>query len=419
MRQVKARDITDKSIRKYSKEFEDKDCSITPEEMDDLIFQVEEFNKFCGIDRTLNCTRLSNLFINRLKKDLDMYVNVEGMRGFGKSNLVVLLNLLHNRYAGIWRNTTNGKMYKILPRTTHPGKEFVRLSVDFNFQKNISFLDDVDTLKKKFNEISQYSTLAIDEGSKNLHRQNWQTKVQFMLVSMSDTERYQNKCVYICFPNFKELNSVFRNDRIGVRLYVYARNKSAGYSSCIMSVKDNNRFIADPWHLEENAKLFNHQLKKVTMTQRTGEQILRAEKRLLGYAGNFHVPALEIIAPRLWKVYKRLKIENAQRELSNTSVRDPKNVTKYKLAIKMLMAFLKENRDDIKLKDIAKLTNIGESTLKEIWNLEPEVKKKFNEPSTSDANEDTSDSNSPDEYVSISDSPKEYLSKEEENRFNT
>ena len=369
---IEARDLTAKNLEEYSQEFVTKDTLVTPQEMEDLIFQVEQFNKIFGIDNTLNCIKLTNLFITRLKNDLDQYVNVEGMRGFGKSNLVVLLSLLHNRYAGIWKNHRNNKLYRIPPRTTHPGDHYEQLTVDFDFNKNISFLDDVKLLKEKFNGISQYSTLAIDEGSKNLHKQNWQTKVQFMLVSMSDTERYQNKCVYICFPNFKELNSVFRNDRIGVRLYVYARNKAAGFSSCIMSVKDANRFISDPWHLDENARQFDYYLRKVPIAQRNGGQILKAEKRLIGYTGNFLVPSLELIAPRLWKIYKKLKVENAQRELKESNVRDPKNVLRYKLGIKMLMAYLKDKEIDIKLKDVAKLTKIGEATLQEIWKLEPE-----------------------------------------------
>lgn len=356
---------------------------ISVQEMQDLIKKVEDFYAERGNPR-INAIWLADTILHRLKNDLDYYVNCEGFKGYGKSNLLLLLALLQCRYAGIWRNKLTGKVVKVLPRTRPLPPEWEQIEVGFKFSKNMSFLDRTQDIQRKYNSIDRYHPFIIDEGSKNLHKYGWQNPVQFMLVKMSDTERYQNKAFYVCFPNFRELNSVFRNERIMMRLYIYARNESQNYSSCVISLRDINRYVADPWHTDENARTFEYLLRRVPAATRGPRHILYAEKKMAGYAGDFDIPSLKKLAPRIWGIYFRYKQENAQKDLkeeSEAEEQEGKNVQRWKYAVKKLMAFIKEKHPEIRGRELSTMTEMSQTTLNELWKteLEPEKERRFKE----------------------------------------
>ena len=225
---------------------------ILPEEMQELMDKVEKF--YIDIDAEFNIFQLAKMILTRLKSDRDFFMSIEGIRGSGKSNFMLLLMLVMSRYAGIWRNRVTGEKRKVNPRMTPPAEEWDQLSCSFDFEKNLSFLDEVDEVQEKFNSLDRYMPFGIDEGSKNLHKQRWATRIQFKLVQMSDSERYQNKAFFVCFPNFKELNSTFRNGRIMMRIYLYTRNTAKDYSGAIVSFRDPSRWTNDPWHIQENER---------------------------------------------------------------------------------------------------------------------------------------------------------------------
>jgi hypothetical protein len=259
-------------------------------------------------------------------------------------------------------------------------------AAQYTDKKNMSFLDDAEEVKKKFFALDRYMPFIIDEGSKNLHKYQWSSKLQFLLVQMSDTERYQNKAFYVCFPNFKELNSTFRNDRIGMRIYVYSKNTKENYSSAIISIKDVNRYISDPWHTEDNAKLYEEKLKHTPMIQRGAAQILRAEQSLKGYAGNMDIPSLAVLAPRIWDIYMQYKINNARKQNVDGVMEEKESdrTKKWRLNTITLMLFIKQNLpniNNIKLGELVGLTSqkvseltVNKGKVKEL----DEIKQKIN-----------------------------------------
>lgn len=340
---------------------------ISVKEIQDLVKEVKEFYAERNNPRQ-NIIWLADMIIKRLRNDFDFYANCEGTKGIGKSNFILLLALMQCRYAGIWKNKKTGEKVRVFPRTTPLSSEWEHIEVEFDFSKNMSFLDNVEDVKQKYYTLSKFQPFVIDEGSKNLHKYGWQSKMQFMLIQMSDTERYQNKAFYINFPNFRELNSVFRNDRVRMRLYVFSRSSKNHSASVIVSLRDVNRFILDPWHTDENAKMFEHYLRRVPAAMRTPRHILNAEKKLKGYAGNFDFPELKKIAPRIWKIYMKYKIENAKKEMVDVEVEKEKsNVMRWKYATKMLLAYLKKKHPDLVWADYARLTDVSNVTLNELW----------------------------------------------------
>lgn len=281
----------------------------------------------------------------------------------GKSNMVLLMALLMCRNSGIYKNKFTNKYIKVLPRIRPLDDEWEHIEFGFQFSKNMSFLDSHLDVKMKYNRLDRYSPFIIDEGSKNLHKYNWQSKTQFMLIQLSDTERYQNKCAFVCFPNFKELNPTFRNDRIMMRVFVYFRSNAKRYSSCIISLKDENRHVIDPWYTDLNAKLYEDILKKVPFGARSPEAILRAEKRLRGYAGNFDIPSIKHISPKIWRIYMTYKIENAQKELEENldekEIEYEKKLYSWKYATNQLINYVKEKLPHLTYKEIANISTLS------------------------------------------------------------
>jgi len=341
--------------------------TISVKEMDELLQGVYDFYEERNNPK-MNALWLSNLVLRRLRNDKDFYVNIEGETGMGKSNLTLLLALLMCRYAGKWKHKVTGKIVKTFPRTTPLHQDWEQISVEFDFDMNMSFLDKTEELKNKYNSLDRYQPFIIDEGSKNLHKYGWQNKLQQMLVQMSQTERYQNKAFFVCFPNFKELTATFRNDRIKMRLYIYARHTNQNYASCIISMKDVNRWISDPWHMEENAKSFQYLLRRIPAASRSSTHILFAEKKLKGYSGAFDFPSLKVISPRIWKLYMKYKVDNATKEQEDT-IEDKKEsnaVMRWKYATKQLIYYVQDKFPEFKMKDFVQLTNVSQTTLSKL-----------------------------------------------------
>lgn len=334
---------------------EDDDISV--EEINDLCDKVDKFIESRGNPK-MNIVWLANLILRRLMNDRDYFVNIEGIKGTGKSNFILLLMLLQTRYSGLWRNKKTGKIVKVLPRLKPLKEPWEHIKYGFSFKNNMSFLDDAETVKTKFNNLDRYHPFVVDEGSKVLHKTRWQDKLQFLLVKMSDTERYQNKSVFVCFPNFKELNSTFRNDRIMMRIYLYDRNAKEHYASAIISLRDINRHTDDPWHTEDNAQKFEQLLKRVPMAVRGPSHVLYAEKKLFGYGGNFDVPSLEYLAPRIWDIYMKYKIYYAQKDQQieiSDSEKESNKIKKIKIQMYNGISYIKQKFPEMKMKELSNI----------------------------------------------------------------
>ena len=333
------------------------DDEISVEEIEDIMNEISKFYEERGSPR-INIVWLANLILKRLMLDRDYYVNIEGIKGTGKSNFILLLSLIQCRYSGLWKNKETGKIVKVLPRIKPLPEPWEHISFGFSFKNNMSFLDDSEDVKFKFNSLDRYQPYIIDEGSKNLHKYQWNNKLQFLLVRMSDTERWQNKSVYVCFPNFKELNSAFRNDRIFMRIYLYDRDIKKGFASCILSLRDMNRYITDPWHTDENAKMYEHILKKVPIALRNSSHILNTEKKLKNFAANFDVPSLEKIAPRIWDIYMKYKTYYANKDaqvIDLSEDEDNVRIIKLKTSIRKMIEYMKMLNPNLSNKDMQKV----------------------------------------------------------------
>ena len=340
-------------------------------EIYDLLAKVDDFYQ-ARENPKLNVLWLVNLWLKRLRNDLDYYVNCEGQKGYGKSNLMLLLSILQARYSGIWENNYTKKRYRVLARTRPLPKDYTHIECGFQFTRNMSFLDDAKGVKLKYNSLDRYQPFVIDEGSKVLHKHRWMDLMQYELVRLSDTSRYQNKTFLVCFPHFSELNAAFRNDRIMMRLYVYHRDVNNHYADCIISLKDLNRYVPDPWHTDDNAKAYEEILKRTPPSLRNHTHVLYAEKKLKGYAGHFEFPELRIISPHIWSIYERYKKENAKRDettIEGEEEKESERILKWKWASRHLVDWIVQKHPEMTYSEIAKVMGIATLTLTQVRTL--------------------------------------------------
>lgn len=243
---------------------------ITEEERAEVIKKI---NQYCAGEE-LGITELAKMIKRRLRKDWDIYLSVEGLTGVGKSTFLIILGLL--------------------------------VDDKFNLKDNIAYIPEGDELKKQFWALKRYQFFGIDEAVRSLHKYKWHDKLQQTVIEMGNTERFQNKAVAMCMPNFSDFTSAFRKWRIDVRVWIYARGRAIVY------VKHNDKDIDDPWHSTDNLKIKSKrwvwlQRKSRGVTSMREKEILEMERKTLNFAFEFKFPDLKDIAPAIATEYNRLK----------------------------------------------------------------------------------------------------------------
>jgi len=332
------------------------------EEFNRLMLGVEKFIEERGNPK-FNIVWVSDMMLKRVQKDNDTWVCLEGQKSKGKSNTALLISLLIHRYSGVWVNTETGEKREEVPRLTPLPQPWLQTEVGFSFDKNLSFLDNAQQIREKYNLLPRFGCLVLDESIKNLLKYNFMQKAQQDLIRLSATERFQNKICLLCIPSFDELTSVFRRDRVQMRLYMYFRSTAQNSASCIMSLKNESRFSTDPWSQDYNSKLYDKLLERVNFGLRSREQILKTEKRLKGFVCDFEVPNIKHLSPKIWNIYQRLKEQNAAKEGADSEI-DPqtivyeKKIYNLKYGINALITWLKEKYPEITYKKIAEITTL-------------------------------------------------------------
>jgi hypothetical protein len=84
----------------------------------------------------------------------------------------------------------------------------------------------------------------------------------------------------------------------------------------------------------------------VPIARRAAHHVLYAESKLQGYAGNFDVPELKHIAPRIWDIYMQYKIMNAQKQKDdeNGGELETAIVKRWKFHAFKLLSFIKRDK---------------------------------------------------------------------------
>jgi intein/homing endonuclease len=308
----------------------------------------------------------------KLIKDVQTLLNMIGIQS----------SLYINQKPNIYENhqTNNCELY--IPNLFYSSclKLFEESKLNYNVLKNYQFdkgkynkvkFIDKDCLCVQIKEIKEITNEYMDEVY-DLEIDKIHNFIASGILA-HNTERWQNKTFFICFPNFSELNSSFRNNRIMMRLYVYHRDVNKHFSSAIISLKDVNRHVPNPWHTEENATMYEELLKRKPAALRNHNDILYAEQRLKGYAGSFDIPELKIIAPRIWDIYMKYKIMNAKKETVEPGEEETESerILRWKKVSLNLAEWIKTKDPTLTYTQIAQLMGIAPITFSQLRALKP------------------------------------------------
>ena len=254
-----------------------------------------------------------------LRDDYDFLCAITGREGSGKTSLEIILAIL--------------------------------IDPKFNLKKQLSLLPSTGEIKRMFKRIRRYGVLGIDEAIKILHKQDWYNILQRMIIQMYATERFQNKCTFLCIPRFTDLNEHFRNHRVNCWIDILDRGIA------FVKVPVPVPYFADPWLMDAMAKKYNWLLKIKKGSQITTEDMQRVEKKNPCYVDTIYFPDLP---SQIKELYHNLRDVSRKHEEEMHLEDVPKDKVRKALAL----TILKEKESGKRNVDLAKAHDMSESLIK-------------------------------------------------------
>ncbi|HEB46958.1 MAG TPA: hypothetical protein ENI22_00630 [Candidatus Pacearchaeota archaeon] len=254
-----------------------------------------------------------------LRDDYDFVCAITGKEGSGKTTLEIILAIL--------------------------------VDPKFNLEKQLSLLPSTNEIKSMFRRIRHYGALGIDEAIKILHKQEWYNVLQRIIIQMYATERFHNKCTFLCIPRFTDLNEHFRNHRINCWIDILDRGVA------FMKVPVPVPYFSDPWLMDKMAKKYEWLLKIKRGSQITIEDMQRIEKKNPCYVDTIYFPDLPTQIKELF-----INLRNASRKYEERM--HIEDVPKDKVRKALALTILKERESGKKNVDLSKVHDMSESLIK-------------------------------------------------------
>ncbi len=298
-----------------------------PDDDEDIETEIEKIEEAGQEDKLIGVKFLAKLVRRRLRNKSDIVIAVTGSEGSGKTTLAIHLSKATD--------------------------------YEFDLIKSVAYIPDPKQINEQYNKTKQYSVLLIDEAIKGLHKHRWFDKEQQEVVSSYGTERFKCRATILCIPRFRDLTENFRNHRVNIWIHVLRRGLA------VVTLKDEDKNIDDPWHNKLNLQIKNEAAYKKSILL-SPEERLTLEKKTKGYFCNFTYPQLDLETE---EEYERLKIKSREELEKKETKKDEPEFTgpltaKYYKAILGMVAYLKSKK--LKNRDIAKLTGATESVVS-LW----------------------------------------------------
>ena len=230
---------------------------------------------FKGHDGLVTMARLCQM---RTHADYDAFIAITGTEGVGKSVLDILLAYL----------------------VQTDGVNLAKSS--FDLYDNVIYSGNRQLVAKKIKELPRFSAVCIDEAIKHLYKRNFMDKMQIFLNVVAAVCRKLNKLVFLCLPDFNDLDTFYRNHRVKWWIHVYDRGHA------VVLEKSKNPAATDKWYLKE----FNKSWERLTKRKKTHEvnaaKQLSIFKRQKTYFFDFTFPDLP---KEIGDKYKQIAIEKS------------------------------------------------------------------------------------------------------------
>ena len=199
---------------------------------------------------------LAKLIDDRLKANNDCWVAVSGPEGSGKSTLAIKL-----------AQAIEGDR--------------------FDVEKNIVVNPTIEILEKLILH-SDVRAIVIDEAIFVAFSREHAKKENIFFVKLAALCRKENKCIILCIPRFRSLDSAIRNARIRLWLYVPER------SYCVVMAPDlKNPFTMDCWNLKLNERVMDQAFSKGKTAAITTELLIKHLQKCKNYWFSFRFSKMQ------------------------------------------------------------------------------------------------------------------------------
>jgi len=181
---------------------------------------------------------------------------VSGPEGSGKSTLAVKLGIaMDEGYTENWQNWVD---------------------------QNIIVNPDVEKIQEKIlHTLPKYSYINVDEGMRVGYKRDFASFEGRFMAKLLSVSRKCQKIVSICIPNFKDLDSYYRNHRIKLWWFVPERGR------CVVFKPSPSPFCVEPWNIQENERLFRKALGGKAYADFSTEEMITAFRKTKNYVMDF------------------------------------------------------------------------------------------------------------------------------------
>jgi len=318
----------------------------TPEQIREDIGN-EDGEEYTQEDKLKQLNLLFQNIRGRLRKNNDMAQAVSGPEGCGKSTLGIKVAM------------------KIDPN--------FKINTHLLANPNVEELQDI-LLKK----LPPRSAIVVDEAIRVAYKRNFFSFDNRFMAEMFSVSRAARQAVLMCIPNFKDLDSYFRNHRIKLWWYIPAR----GY--CVVMMPWTSPFISDPWLMDENERIMRKELRGGAVSSFSPEDLMKALKKTKNYVMDFQFSALDYDLDQEYLQYKKhmqeqinYQAERAEFNKENQNVWKERYMTTSS-SFSELCKYLNEN-DLMTTKAICKVLNKKDDYIKKLFSRVDKYAKKIPE----------------------------------------
>ena len=231
-----------------------------------------------------------NAIHDRIDKNWDIVIALDGEEGSGKSTLGIELGWL--------------------------------LDKNFFLDNNIAYLPTPKEIEQKFKSLKAKQLFMVDEAVKALYKLQFMNKFQTRINEMYATERWQNKITLLLIPRFTDLNEFFRNHRVKFWIHIIDRGLA------VVFAKDEvNIFGQDKWHIAEEYARVKRYIKNRKFASFSAEEKLKIYEKSQHFMFSFRYP---ILPEEVENRYKELK--EFYRHIPNDTEKSLKEIYAKRLA---------------------------------------------------------------------------------------
>jgi GTPase SAR1 family protein len=182
---------------------------------DQIDYYQEEF---LSRVETISIKDIGEVIVKVLGNDWDAVIVITGSGGVGKSSLGVQLIRAVNKD-------------------------------NFVLKEQLLASPNIEEVKKAILSLKKGTAFLLDEAIEIVYSQDWYTEISKWLYKFYALNRKEQKCSIFVVPDFKDLNSKLRNNKVKLWIHVVAR----GYA--VAFVRNRSPSTKDRWSLDIEYKI--------------------------------------------------------------------------------------------------------------------------------------------------------------------